>query len=71
MAVLGEGCAITREHVERLGKGHGISPWPVAATIDDVRAALSDWPSYARETGVGVSMAKVPEGIYSVARQFC
>ncbi|KPF93418.1 phosphatidylinositol kinase [Novosphingobium sp. AAP83] len=70
MAVLGEGRAITREHVEKLGKNHGVPAKRVGAAIDDVRAALADWPSYARDAGVGVSMDTVSECLASVARIF-
>jgi serine/threonine-protein kinase HipA len=70
MAVRGEGRTITREHVEKLGNGQGISAKRVAAVIDDVRSALADWPMHARETGVGVSLTTVSEGLDSVARQF-
>lgn len=70
MAVLGEGRTITRAHVERLGKNHGISAKRVAGAIDDVRAALADWPSHARNVGVGASLAAVSEGLDSVAREF-
>ncbi len=70
MAVLGEGRIITREHVEKLGKNHGIAQKRVAATINDVRAALAEWPSHARHAGVGVSVATVSEGLVSVAQQF-
>ena len=70
MAVLGEGRTITRQHIEKLAKTHGISPKRVFAVIDDVRASLADWPSHARDTGVRVSMAKVSEGLESVARTF-
>ena len=62
--------AITREHVERLGKNHGIPAKRVAAAIDDVRAALADWPSHARDMGVRMSVATVSEGLDAVARQF-
>jgi serine/threonine-protein kinase HipA len=70
MAVQGEGRTITREHVERLGKGHGMPAKRVAAAIENVRAALADWPSHARDVGVGVSMATVSEGLDAVARRF-
>lgn len=70
MAVLGEGRTITREHVERLAKDHGISPKRVAAVIDDVRAALAEWPSHARDAGVGLSMATVSRGLGLVAQEF-
>ena len=70
MAVRGEGRTITREHVEKLGKGHGISAKRVAAVIDDVRAALADWPIIAGEIGVGVSQITVSDGLTAVAKQF-
>lgn len=70
MAVRGEGRTITREHVEKLGKGQGISAKRVDAVIDDVRSALADWPMRARETGVGVSLTTVSEGLDSVAQKF-
>lgn len=70
MAVLGEGRTITREHVERLGKNHGIPAKRVAAAIDDVRGALADWPSHAGDTGVGASITTVSEGLDAVARHF-
>lgn len=70
MPVLGEGRAITREHVERLGKNHGIPARRVAAAIDDSRAALADWHLHARDTGVGQSLSLVSDGLDEVARQF-
>jgi serine/threonine-protein kinase HipA len=70
MAVLGEGRAITREHVEKLGKNHGIPAKRVTAAIEEVRAALADWPSYARDAGVYLSKATVSEGLDSVDRIF-
>ena len=70
MAVLGEGRAITREHVEKLGKNHGIPAKRVTAAIDEVRAALADWPAHARDTGVSVSKEAVTEVLASVAQQF-
>jgi serine/threonine-protein kinase HipA len=70
MAVLGEGRAITREHVEKLAKAHGFSSRRVAAIIDDVRAALANWGSHARDTGARLSMATVSEGLISVAQEF-
>ena len=70
MAVQGEGRTITREHVETLGKIHGVAAKRIAAIIADVRAALADWPTHARDTGVAESMATVSEGLDSVAQQF-
>jgi serine/threonine-protein kinase HipA len=70
MAVVGEGRTITREHIDMLAKPHGISPKRVAAVIDEVRAALAEWPSHARNAGVGISMATVSQGLASVAQEF-
>ncbi|PXW73431.1 serine/threonine-protein kinase HipA [Blastomonas natatoria] len=70
MAVLGEGRAITRDQVMRLAKIHGIPAKRAGAAIDDVRAALADWPSHACDTGVGGSIATVSEGLDAVAQQF-
>jgi serine/threonine-protein kinase HipA len=70
MAVQGEGRTITREHVETFGKIHGVPAKRIAAIIDDVRAALADWPTHARDTGVTESMATVSEGLDSVAQHF-
>jgi serine/threonine-protein kinase HipA len=70
MAVLGEGRTITREHVEKLVKAHGISPKRVVSVIDDVRAALADWPSHGRDAGVGFSMATVSQGLGLVSQEF-
>lgn len=70
MAVVGEGRTITREHVERLGRAHGLSPKRVVSIMDDVRAALVDWASHARNTGVEVSMATVSQGLGAVAQDF-
>ncbi len=71
MAVMGEGRTITREHVEKLAKAHGISSKRMVAVIDDVRAALAEWPSHARNAGVGISIATVAQGLASVTREFC
>ncbi len=70
MAVMGEGRTITREHIDKLGRAHGISPKRVAAVLDDVRAALAEWPLHARNAGVGISMATVSQGLASVAQEF-
>jgi serine/threonine-protein kinase HipA len=70
MAVLGEGRAITRDQVMRLAKIHGIPAKRAGTAIDDVRAALADWPSHACDTGVGASITTVSEGLDAVAQQF-
>jgi serine/threonine-protein kinase HipA len=56
MAVMGEGRAITRAHVETLGARHGISAKRVSAIIDDVRGALAGWSQIAGGVGVGRSV---------------
>lgn len=70
MAVEGEGDAITRRHVEALGARHGIAPRRIAEIVEAIRDALADWPLHARETGVGVSLAVVSQGLTEVGRQF-
>lgn len=70
MAVEGEGDAITRRHVETLGARYGIAPRRIAETVAAVRDALAEWPRHARETGVGVSLAVVSQGLIDVGRQF-
>lgn len=70
MAVEGEGNAITRRHVASLGARHGIARRRIIEIVEAVRAALGDWPRHARETGVGVSLAEVSEGLGQVGRQF-
>lgn len=70
MAVMGEGRAITRNQIARLGQNHGLTAKRTTAIIDDVRAAVADWPRQAAETGVGPSLTTVSEGLASVARQF-
>ena len=70
MAILGEGRTIAREHVEKLAKAHGISSKRVASIVDDVRAAISNWMSYARDAGVGISMPPVSEGLGLVSQEF-
>jgi serine/threonine-protein kinase HipA len=51
MAVMGEGRAITRAHVEALGARHGISAKRVSAIIDEVRGPLAGWFQIADEVG--------------------
>jgi serine/threonine-protein kinase HipA len=59
MAVMGEGREITRAHVEALGARHGIAVKQVATVIEKVRAAVSSWAEWARESGVEVSASKI------------
>ena len=70
MTVVGEGRTVTREHVEKLSKSHGISLKRASSVIGDVRAARSEWPTHARDAGVGVSITMVSQGLPSVAQEF-
>lgn len=70
MAVEGEGRTITRGHVERLGARHGLTQRRITEIVEAVDDAISDWPRQARETGVGVSLVSVGEGLDEVRRTF-
>jgi serine/threonine-protein kinase HipA len=48
----GEGRKPTREHVEALGRKHGLNKKEIARTINDVQAAIADWEMCARRAGV-------------------
>lgn len=48
----GEGRRPTRAHVTALGKRHGLDKAAVDPIIDEVAAALADWPGLADEAGV-------------------
>ncbi len=50
--VEGEGRNPTRAHVAALGRRHGLAEREIAAVIDAVRAAVSDWPRFAEGAGV-------------------
>jgi serine/threonine-protein kinase HipA len=70
MAVMGEGRAITRAHVEALGARHGIAPKRIAAVTDEVRAAVADWQHLARDTGVSKSANEIGDRIAVIDRRF-
>jgi serine/threonine-protein kinase HipA len=55
----GEGRHPTRTHVTSLGKRHGLDARRVAAVIEDVRAAVADWPAQARIAGVTKASARL------------
>lgn len=55
----GEGRRPTRVHVEKLGAKHGFNVKRVAGVIDEVRAAVSDWPKGARAAGVSAASTKL------------
>lgn len=58
MDIAGEGRRPTRAHVTGLGEKHSYHPKQVAAVIDEVRAAVADWPMFARQAGVTAASAK-------------
>jgi serine/threonine-protein kinase HipA len=52
MDIAGEGRRPTRAHVVELGERHSFNPKQIAAVIDEVRAAVDDWPKFAKQSGV-------------------
>ena len=70
LAIEHEGRNPTREHVERIGKRHGLSARTIAAIINEVRAALSDWPRHAAELGVTASRQDVTHCLVAIDRGF-
>ena len=57
--VEGEGRKPTRAHVLKLGKRHGLHEKNVAAIIERVRTAISDWPILAKSAGVTADSIKL------------
>lgn len=55
MMVMGEGRAPGIEHLSALAKKHGLKKG--AAILDEVRAAIGQWPAYAAEAGVSKKSA--------------
>jgi serine/threonine-protein kinase HipA len=67
----GEGRRPTRAHVLTLGKRHGIEARRAGLVIEEVRAAVAEWPSHARAAGVGRgSVAMVSAGLGRVGADF-
>ena len=58
MDIAGEGRRPTRAHVTGLGETHGYNPRQVAVVIDEIRAAVADWPRFAKQAGVSAASAK-------------
>jgi serine/threonine-protein kinase HipA len=54
----GEGRHPTRAQVTNLGKRHGLDARRVTAVIDEVAAAVADWPGHARAAGVTADSTK-------------
>lgn len=48
----GEGRNPTREHVQALGRRHGLSNRGIDLVIEEVRAAVAEWERFATEAGV-------------------
>lgn len=48
----GEGRSPTREHVQALGRRHGLSNRVIDSVVEEVRAAVADWERFATEAGV-------------------
>lgn len=57
--VEGEGRRPTRALVSKLGNRHGFDAKRVAASIDKVRAAVADWPKFAKLAGVSSVSTKM------------
>jgi len=67
----GEGKNPRRTQVARLGARHGLSPRAIDATIDEVRAAVDDWPRFAEAVGVsGASKTMIAEAHSRVWKAF-
>lgn len=58
MDIAGEGRRPTRAHITGLGEKHSYTPRQVSAVIDEVRAAVADWPTLAKQSGVTVASAR-------------
>lgn len=69
--VQGEGKNPTREHVRALGHGHSLPDRLIDAIIDEVRAAVADWPRFADTNGVSrASLVEIAAAHRSVAHAF-
>lgn len=53
--VAGEAGAVSGAAVRRLGTAHGLKARAVEAVIDQVRAAVADWPAFAAAAGVSAA----------------
>ena len=58
MDIAGEGRRPTRAHIAGLGEKHSYNARQVAVVIDEVRAAVADWPKFATRAGVTAVSAK-------------
>lgn len=55
----GEGRRPTRDHVRTLGRRHGLSDRLISEITESVRAAVADWPVFAKATGVTAASQKM------------
>jgi serine/threonine-protein kinase HipA len=70
MAVMGEGRAIAREHVEALGVRHGIAAKRIAAIVGEVEAAIARWHDLADSVGVSGSKAMIGDRLTTIRTTF-
>ena len=69
--VEGEGKSPTRDHVRALGRRHSLPDRLIHAIIDEVRAAVVEWPRFADEAGVSkASRAEIATAHQAVAERF-
>lgn len=69
--VEGEGRNPTLEHALALGRRHSLPDRLIHATIDEVRAAVANWPRFADEAGVSkASRAEIATAHQAVAQRF-
>jgi serine/threonine-protein kinase HipA len=61
----GEGRRPTRAQIGKLGNKHGFDAKRVAASIDKVRAAISDWPKFAKFAGVSAGSIKLVQDAHA------
>ncbi|MBZ6380502.1 type II toxin-antitoxin system HipA family toxin [Sphingomonas sanguinis] len=70
LAVAGEGRRPTRSHVDRIGRMHGIADRRIGEIVDAVDGAVSNWPRFAADAGVGVSLAEITDRLREVRSMF-
>lgn len=71
MDIEGEGRRPTRGHVLALAARHGLAERIVAPMIDEVRTAVSDWPTFAAATEVTTaSRDRIAAAIATVGADF-
>jgi serine/threonine-protein kinase HipA len=58
MTVAGEGKSPGRNDISRIAEGAGIQKNKALEIIDEVAAAISDWPQFAEEAGLSTKTAK-------------